>query len=72
MARNFAYNNHLKDEMLVVRVVVQEVACDTDNDDRADPGHGVAASDGEAESLGGDDVENHFEFGVWLVGCFDR
>jgi hypothetical protein len=64
MARNFTYNNHLKDEMLVVRVVVQEVACDTDNDDRTDPGHGVAAGDGEAESLGGDDVENHFEFGV--------
>jgi len=46
-------------------VVLEEVSGDADDDNGADPGHDIAASDGEAESLGGND-EDHFDVVAWV------
>jgi hypothetical protein len=43
-----AYDTHLEDEMLVMRILVEEITCDADDDGGTKPCHGVAAGDGEA------------------------
>jgi hypothetical protein len=57
------YNAHLEDEVLIVWISVEEIPGDANDDHGADPGHGIAASDGEAEGLGGND-EDHIVVGV--------
>lgn len=48
--------------MLVVWVLVEEVASDTDDDGRTEPCHGVATGNGEAKGFGGTNLGSHCEF----------
>jgi hypothetical protein len=57
------HNAHLEDEVLVVWIAVEKVTGNADDDHGADPRHGIAAGDGEAESLGGNN-EDHIEAGI--------
>ena len=59
-----AYNDHLEDEMQIVRIVLEKVPCDADDNGGAGPHHKVgAASEGLQGDVQGTDV-NHFpEYG---------
>jgi hypothetical protein len=57
-----AYDTHFENEMLVVRVLVEEVASDADDDGRAEPCHGVATGNGKARDFGGNDLRSHCGF----------